>query len=176
MMAVHKLCCNVEQDFEAEVYRRIYYGGIHPDLRKKVWPYLLGHYKWDFGPAEQAAADSRVQEAYEHKLSDWMAIEAIVRQRDKEINAANIAKLSGNGKSVLVDSRTNNFIVFITRPWNVFIASVVVGDSCNNSLYLSNDVFESADDDDEHDVSSRTVSHDKISTITEVNLARAKTF
>ena len=81
------------------MYRRIYFGGIHPDLRKKVWPYLLGHYKWNFGPAEQAAADSRVQEAYEHKMSDWMAIEAIVRQRDKEINAANIAKLSGNGNS-----------------------------------------------------------------------------
>ena len=32
---------------------------------------------------------------------------------------------------------------------------------------MSNDVFES--DDEEHDVSSRTVSHDKISTITEVN-------
>ena len=91
---------NTKQDFEAEVYRRIYFGGIHPDLRKKVWPYLLGHYKWDFGPAEQAAADARVQEAYEHKLSDWMAIEAIVRQRDKEINAANIAKLSGNGSSL----------------------------------------------------------------------------
>lgn len=133
---------NNVQDFETEVYRRIYFGGIHPDLRKKVWPYLLGHYKWDFGPAEQAAADSRVQEAYEHKLSDWMAIEAIVRQRDKEINAANIAKLSGN-------------------------VSVVAGESCNNSLYMSNDVFESADDD-EPDVSSRTVSHDKISTITEI--------
>ena len=55
-------------------------------------------------------------------------------------------------------------------------ANTAVGDSCNNSLYLSNDVFESADDDEEHDVSSRTVSHDKISTITEVNLARANTF
>ena len=73
-----------------------------------MWPYLLGHYKWDFGPAEQAAADSRVQEAYEHKLSDWMAIEAIVRQRDKEINAANIAKLSGNGKSKSLSTITRS--------------------------------------------------------------------
>ena len=48
-------------------------------------------------------------------------------------------------------------------------ANTAVGDSCNNSLHMSNDVFESADDDEEPDVSSRTVSHDKISTITEVN-------
>ena len=28
-------------------------------------------------------------------LTDWMAIEAIVRQKDKETTAANIAKLAG---------------------------------------------------------------------------------
>ena len=128
-----------------------------------MWPYLLGHYKWDFGPVEQAAADARTQEAYEHKLSDWMAIEAIVRQRDKEINAANIAKLSGNGK---LASPGQSCSLQFNQIWS-FIASAVAGDSCSNSLYMSNDVFESADDD-EPDVSSRTVSHDKISTITEV--------
>ena len=30
-----------------------------------------------------------------HLLTDWMAIEAIVRQKDKETTAANIAKLAG---------------------------------------------------------------------------------
>lgn len=49
----------------------------------------------------------------------------------------------------------------------------MAGESCNNSLYMSNDVFESADDD-EPDVSSRTVSHDKISTITEVNSSKVQ--
>ena len=39
--------------------------------------------------------DRKNQSNYENKLSDWMAIDAIVRQRDKEITAANIAKLSG---------------------------------------------------------------------------------
>ena len=39
--------------------------------------------------------DRKTQTSYENKLSDWMVIDAIVRQRDKEITAANIAKLSG---------------------------------------------------------------------------------
>ena len=39
--------------------------------------------------------DRKTQSNYENKLSDWMAIDAIVRQRDKEITASNIAKLSG---------------------------------------------------------------------------------
>ena len=86
-----------------------------------MWPYLLGHYKWDFGPAEQAAADSRVQEAYEHKLSDWMAIEAIVRQRDKEINAANIAKLSGNGISMSTVVVIHCTDIIAILHWNMCI-------------------------------------------------------
>lgn len=29
---------------EMEVYRLVYFGGIQQDVRKDVWPYLLGHY------------------------------------------------------------------------------------------------------------------------------------
>jgi len=38
--------------------------------------------------------DNEVHLEYERKLSDWMALEAIIRQKDKEVTAANIAKLS----------------------------------------------------------------------------------
>jgi hypothetical protein len=68
----------------------------------QIWPFLLGHYKWDYSSADKAEADARIQTAYEHKLSDWMAIEAIVRQKDKEVTAANIARLTGNGKLALL--------------------------------------------------------------------------
>ena len=61
----------------------------------QVWPYILGHYKWSFTPEEKVQADQKVKVAYENKLSDWMAIEAIVRQRDREATAACIAKLAG---------------------------------------------------------------------------------
>lgn len=30
---------------EAEVYRLVYFGGVDPNIRKYVWPYLLGHYR-----------------------------------------------------------------------------------------------------------------------------------
>ena len=32
---------------EAEIYTRIYFGGVDPDIRREVWPYLLGHHKWN---------------------------------------------------------------------------------------------------------------------------------
>ena len=65
------------------------------NLLLQVWPYLFGHYKWDFSSKDRRDMDRKNQSNYENKLSDWMAIDAIVRQRDKEITAANIAKLSG---------------------------------------------------------------------------------
>lgn len=31
---------------DAEVYRLVYYGGVQHEIRKDVWPYLLGHYRY----------------------------------------------------------------------------------------------------------------------------------
>lgn len=28
-----------------EIYRLVYYGGVQHDIRKEVWPYLLGYYE-----------------------------------------------------------------------------------------------------------------------------------
>lgn len=30
---------------DEEVYRLVYFGGVQPEIRKQVWPYLLGHYR-----------------------------------------------------------------------------------------------------------------------------------
>lgn len=30
---------------EVDVYRLVYFGGVCAELRKEVWPYLLGHYR-----------------------------------------------------------------------------------------------------------------------------------
>ncbi len=109
----------------------------------QVWPYLLGQYKWTFNDQDKRDHDKKLRSQYENKLSDWMAIEAIVRQRDKETQAASIAKISGTDS---IDKQAS------------FAAS----------QHISNEVFESIDEEATC-VSSRTVSVDKISTITEVN-------
>merc|ERR550532_436573 len=38
--------------------------------------------------------ESELQSCYEHKLSEWGALEAIVQQQDREVAATNIAKLA----------------------------------------------------------------------------------
>ncbi|XP_076434538.1 small G protein signaling modulator 1-like isoform X2 [Babylonia areolata] len=88
------ICVNGVVTNSGEVYRLVYYGGVSHDLRKEVWPYLLGHYKFKSSPQDRLALDERIRTEYERIMSEWLAVEAIIRQRDKEVVAANLAKLS----------------------------------------------------------------------------------
>jgi hypothetical protein len=64
-----------------------------------MWPYLLGHYRFGSSPEDRKELDLETQQSYETTMSEWLAVEAIVRQRDKEMMAANIAKLSSESTS-----------------------------------------------------------------------------
>lgn len=59
-----------------------------------MWPYLLGHFAFGSSEKEREEHNASIQTTYETTMSEWLAVEAIVRQRDKEIMAANLAKLS----------------------------------------------------------------------------------
>ncbi|XP_055612028.1 small G protein signaling modulator 2-like isoform X2 [Uranotaenia lowii] len=85
---------------DQEVYRLVYYGGVEHDIRKEVWPYLLGHYSFGTTPEERAELDENTKHYYETTMSEWLAVEAIVRQRDKEKTAVAVAKLSSGSGSI----------------------------------------------------------------------------
>uniref|UniRef100_A0A8C6STR8 Small G protein signaling modulator 2 n=1 Tax=Neogobius melanostomus TaxID=47308 RepID=A0A8C6STR8_9GOBI len=94
-------------------------------LRKEVWPFLLGHYKFGMAKKDLSQIDARVSQRYEQVLREWKACEIIVRQREKEMQSAIFAKLS-SGSSI--DSH---------------VLRLVHRDST-----LSNEVFMSVDDPD----------------------------
>lgn len=37
---------------ELELLRQVYYGGVEHEIRKEVWPFLLGHYKFGMSKKE----------------------------------------------------------------------------------------------------------------------------
>ena len=76
--------------------------------------------------------DKRTHSSYENKLSDWMAIEAIVRQKDKEITAASIAKLSGDFDRCVQFDLNNNLIFLIHRKIVRWLISITYDDLANN--------------------------------------------
>uniref|UniRef100_A0A669Q1B3 Small G protein signaling modulator 1 n=1 Tax=Phasianus colchicus TaxID=9054 RepID=A0A669Q1B3_PHACC len=76
---------------DQELLRLIYYGGIQHEIRKAVWPFLLGHYQFGMTEAERKEVG---MSALPHTMAEWLGCEAIVRQREKESHAAALAKCS----------------------------------------------------------------------------------
>ncbi|KAL4098131.1 hypothetical protein QTP88_022793 [Uroleucon formosanum] len=89
----------VNDDTKLEIFRLTYFGGVQHDIRKEVWPFLLGHYKFGSTVEERNAVDLHCKQEYETTMSEWMAVEAIIRQKDRETMAANLAKLSSESTS-----------------------------------------------------------------------------
>ncbi|KAL1501277.1 hypothetical protein ABEB36_006628 [Hypothenemus hampei] len=94
-----ELCIDGVVSDYGEVYRQTYFGGICNELRTEIWPYLLGHYKFGSTTEQRKELDEETKQAYENTMSEWLAVEAIVRQRDKEDQAHAIAKLSSESAS-----------------------------------------------------------------------------
>uniref|UniRef100_A0A8D0E5M5 Small G protein signaling modulator 1 n=1 Tax=Salvator merianae TaxID=96440 RepID=A0A8D0E5M5_SALMN len=79
---------------EKELLRLVYFGGVQHEIRKSVWPFLLGHYQFGMSEAERKEVDSQMRFCYEQTMAEWLGCEAIVRQREKESHAAALAKCS----------------------------------------------------------------------------------
>ncbi|XP_056630776.1 small G protein signaling modulator 1-like [Diorhabda sublineata] len=94
-----ELCLDGVVSDYAEIYRLTYFGGIAQELRHEIWPYLLGHYKFGSTFEQRNELSEETRQAYENTLSEWLAVEAIVKQRDKENQAHAIAKLSSESTS-----------------------------------------------------------------------------
>lgn len=83
-----------QEELIKKMHQLVYYGGIESDdLRRKVWPYLLGYYKLGETESDREAKDEQARLAYVSCGSDWSKVEKIVKQRDSEILAANMAKV-----------------------------------------------------------------------------------
>ncbi|XP_065816037.1 small G protein signaling modulator 2 isoform X2 [Labrus bergylta] len=84
---------------ELELLRLVYYGGVQHEIRKEVWPFLLGHYKFGMGKKDMSQIDMKISERYQQVMREWKACEVIVKQREKEMQSAIFAKLS-SGSSI----------------------------------------------------------------------------
>uniref|UniRef100_A0A7E4UXG6 TBC1 domain family member 15 n=1 Tax=Panagrellus redivivus TaxID=6233 RepID=A0A7E4UXG6_PANRE len=52
----------------------IFRGGIDPALRKTIWKYMLGYYKWDLTDEENKAARKKHHENYFRMKLQWMSM------------------------------------------------------------------------------------------------------
>lgn len=110
----------------------------------QVWLYLLGHYEIAMTTEEQQARDASSREQYERIMSEWMAVEAIVRQREAETQA-----------NVKVTSESQD----IGGPAGQFMLQ-------HKDSTLSNEVFESLDSDTDYLPRQSTVAEESCSAVT----------
>ncbi|XP_030717676.1 small G protein signaling modulator 2 isoform X3 [Globicephala melas] len=108
---------------ELELLRQVYSGGVEHEIRKDVWPFLLGHYKFGMSKKEMEQVDTVVAARYQRVLAEWKACEVVVRQREREAHPATLTKFS-SGSSI--DSHVQHLI--------------------HRDSTISNDVFVSVDD------------------------------
>lgn len=108
---------------ELELLRQVYYGGVEHEIRKDVWPFLLGHYKFGMSKKEMEQVDTVVAARYQQVLAEWKACEVVVRQREREAHPATLTKFS-SGSSI--DSHVQRLV--------------------HRDSTISNDVFVSVDD------------------------------
>ncbi|KAK3913965.1 Small G protein signaling modulator 2, partial [Frankliniella fusca] len=136
-------------DCREELFRLAYFGGVCHDIRKQVWPYLLGHYVFGSTADDRRALDATTRQNYETTMSEWLAVEAIVRQRDKETMAANLAKLSSESTSGEAPPPTPNLQHDLSN--DVFEDNVSLSDDDNDPVVVDGE--EAAGQNDSQDAS-----------------------
>jgi len=60
----------------------VYAGGVAPDARPAVWPFILGAHAWTSSSAERVASQRRFVEDYSRRKAEWL------RLRDASLRAA----------------------------------------------------------------------------------------
>lgn len=98
-------------------YKLVYRNGIeNNELRKRVWPYLLGHYSLDMSQDELEAKDKETQHYYLRMMSEWQAIESYLKRKNEKNlsessitpikNSSNIEDDSGLGSEYTTNTNT----------------------------------------------------------------------
>ncbi|XP_067866640.1 small G protein signaling modulator 2 isoform X1 [Heterodontus francisci] len=109
-----------------QLLRLVYYGGVQHEIRKDVWPFLLGHYKFGMSKQDMDQVDEDIAAKYRYVMAEWKACELVVKRRDRETHSAILAKFS-SGSSI--DSHVQRLI--------------------HQDSSISNDVFISVDEVDQ---------------------------
>nr|XP_025044057.1 LOW QUALITY PROTEIN: small G protein signaling modulator 1 [Pelodiscus sinensis] len=141
---------------EQELLRLIYFGGIQHEIRKAVWPFLLGHYHFGMTTVERREVDDQIRACYEQIVAEWLGCEAIVRQREKESHAAALAKCSSG---VSLDSHIQRMMHRDSTVSNESSQSCSSGQQGHTRLQSdsssSTQVFESVDEVEQTEVDAQ---------------------
>jgi hypothetical protein len=71
--------------YEKFLYEFIYQNGINNnELRAKIWPFLLKHYKFEMNAEERFEKDVETKTNYSNLILEWKIFEDFIRQRERQ--------------------------------------------------------------------------------------------
>ncbi|XP_076916903.1 uncharacterized protein LOC143576760 isoform X1 [Bidens hawaiensis] len=73
-----------------ELRKRVFYGGVEENLRKEVWPFLLGYYSYDSTYAEREYVVSVKKSEYETIKNQWQSISVEQAKRFTKFRERNV--------------------------------------------------------------------------------------
>ncbi|KAI5626773.1 small G protein signaling modulator 2 isoform X4, partial [Silurus asotus] len=101
---------------ELELLRLVYYGGVQHEIRKEVWPFLLGHYKFGMGKKDMT------QSAIFAKLSSGSSIDSHVMKlihRDSTLSNEvfmSVDEPDGVGRDTPCESENTPTMTTVVNP------------------------------------------------------------
>ncbi|XP_065316610.1 small G protein signaling modulator 1-like isoform X3 [Gordionus sp. m RMFG-2023] len=81
----------------------IYMGGVQDNLREKIWPFLLEYYHFSSTTEERTALLKNSKQSYEYNYAEWAKLESFIKERDKEIAAIQLQKMTEKSFSNCTD-------------------------------------------------------------------------
>ncbi|KAL3318311.1 Small G protein signaling modulator 1 [Cichlidogyrus casuarinus] len=78
---------------DQELLRWIYFAGCEHELRNEIWPVLLGLQSFKASAKEKQSLDQEMRVHYEEVLCEWLPVQTIVEQREKDAHIHRISML-----------------------------------------------------------------------------------
>ncbi|XP_003381648.1 small G protein signaling modulator 1 [Trichinella spiralis] len=76
---------NRNESNENEFLMQVFFAGCDPSIRKEVWLYILEIYNWNESDKETEMKIANLKCQYQDLVTQWTAVESIVREKDKEM-------------------------------------------------------------------------------------------
>lgn len=91
-----------------EFYRLVYFGGVQPELRQEVWPYLLGHYAFGSTTEDRKKQDETLPHSSQlPRLQVHVRVLVPIRAQHNEASSVGGGHQLSSGKCIRETPKTN---------------------------------------------------------------------
>lgn len=139
----------VSKQQEMLIYKIVYLHGVDQGVRKKVWPFLLEHFRFDSSESERCQKEKTSREAYSNLIAEWQPFQEFIYLREKRAThlsqRAKSASIKKKQRLVRTDKQVISGSSLLSQDSGMFLNETqqasqnsTQNDNCNNTEAASN--------------------------------------